>query len=92
MRDSKIRISQNRDAHFIQNKITLLISLCTDFILVLYAVQFDDDLGRRIIKVDHIISYDLLALHGLWQLGQKIVPKVLFFLGHVFAQNLGNWC
>lgn len=52
---------------------------------MLRTIQFDYKLSIGTEKIHNVISNDLLPLEYDREFFQKIIPKVAFFLGHVFS-------
>ena len=55
------------------------------FFEMLGSVQFNGQFSLFTVKVQNIISNDFLFIKLCWIVSQKVIPKVPFFLGHVFS-------
>ena len=84
----QIRISQNSITVSCKIVISLRITLFTLFGKMLGTIQLNNQFCIRNIKICYIVIQYLLPLDCDIQFFQKIIPKMLFFFGHVFAQIL----
>ena len=57
---------------------------------MLRAVQFDDQFCLMTIEICNVSSDNFLSSETGIAVAQKVIPKVTFFLGHVFTQSFSK--
>ena len=83
--DVNVLISQNIDTKI--KKICIANSVGFDIFdkAVLFTVNFNYRLRLGDIEINNIISNALLSFYGNRQFFQKIVPKMIFLVSHIFS-------
>ena len=90
--NSVIGVAEDGDAEFIQICISLLISHFMFSKIMLSSVNFYHDTVTGNIEIHNIISYIFLLIYRNRQFFQKVIPKMLLFIRHIFSQllRIGN--
>ena len=61
--------------------------LLAGFSVMLTSIDFYNKLGRGNIEIDNVRTNHLLSMYHNREVFEEIIPKVPFFLGHMFTQG-----
>ena len=88
--DVGIGIPENCQALFTQILIPCGIGLFTGAVVMLGAVQLDNQLLLSDVEINDVSANDLLAMYRDGKCFQKIIPKVPLVPGHIFPEFFGE--
>ena len=85
---SIVAISQHADTQLSKLGISLGVFLSVRWLTVLHTVNFDGDAFFCNEKIKDVVTNGFLTVYSKRQVLQKIIPKMLFFRGHIFSECL----
>ena len=77
--------SDNCQSVFFKKSGSFFIVLFPFFGIMSRAVKLYDELCLFTVKICDILTENLLTRKANWICAQKIIPKMLFFFGHIFS-------
>ena len=84
----RVRYSDDGQAVSLEKGASFFVVLLALVRIVPRTVKFNDEVCRRTIKVRNIFTENFLARKANGICAQKVIPKMLFFFGHVLPEHL----
>ena len=84
-----VAVTEYKNAQTLQETIPLLILLLVFFRIMLRTVKLYDNFSTCNVKINNIMTKNLLTVRVKRMKFEKVVPQMPFFLGHFPTETLG---